>query len=349
MSKIFLMRWNPAISSYKLDVYHHNCEDFPDGFCIDWSVWDYQKTHTGDCFEMMPVGEYKPGIVFYGVFNSDPYQDEDWAGTNKKRYYVLMECLGFNPEDDPIITDEELGCQITEVDWMHGHSGVVLGEKESQRLIGLLKSKVNNFSFQPRVTCVDNSFYGSERLQDILEKFHNYHPFIHSKNDKGYDWLESDEDWSRCLVIPNPSEGKYDIEIETQGEFILYFAGSHSHYENNEESYQVMIEDVEEIIKNRRCAYSCKYENWCWCVGMAKLQPSIDEVKEFLKEDDEYFIRMLAEHTEKPVKKDGVLSIELSFFDSTFNKRFSFRLEELSDKVEEYRMRQEKVIVQSRL
>ena len=39
------MRWNPVISSYKLEVYHRNCEDFPDGFRMDWSVWDYQEAY----------------------------------------------------------------------------------------------------------------------------------------------------------------------------------------------------------------------------------------------------------------------------------------------------------------
>lgn len=149
MSNLFLMRWNPAISSYKLDVYHRNCKDFPDGFCIDWSVWNYQKAHTEDYFVMMRVGEYKPGIVFYGVFVSDPYQDEDWAGTDKKRHYVLMDCFGFNHADDPIITNEELESHIPGVEWMHGPSGVVLGEQEAEKLIELLESKVENFSFCP--------------------------------------------------------------------------------------------------------------------------------------------------------------------------------------------------------
>ncbi|MCR4920648.1 MAG: hypothetical protein K5945_02935 [Bacteroidaceae bacterium] len=39
------------------------------------------KRHTGDD---------KAGIVFNGLFISDPYPDEDWAGSTKRSMYVDM-------------------------------------------------------------------------------------------------------------------------------------------------------------------------------------------------------------------------------------------------------------------
>lgn len=149
MAKIFLMRWDPAISSYKLDVYHRNCKDFPDGFRIDWSVWDYGEANSGDCFVMMRVGEYKPGIVFYGTFVSDPYADEDWAGSNKKRQYVLMDCFGFNKNDEPIITADAIHSAVPEIDWMHGHSGEVLPEDIAVSITRMLEDRVSDFAFNP--------------------------------------------------------------------------------------------------------------------------------------------------------------------------------------------------------
>ena len=52
---------------------------------------------------------------------------------------------------------------------------------------------------------------------------------------------------------------------------------------------------------------------------------------------------MLAEYTEKDLREDGILTIELRYFDSRLNKTFSFRLDELSEKVEQYKKRQMEV------
>lgn len=336
------MRWNPAISSYKLDIYHHNCKDFPGGFRIDWSVWDYSEANYGDYFVMMRVGDYKPGIVFYGTFVSDPYADEDWAGTDKKRMYVLMDCFGFTDNDEPVIGAEEIERMIPGIDWMHGHSGVVLSEEIAEKIAHMLEERVDGFSFNPGEDDYE-TFEGSDKLPELMDKFAEFSPSIHSRDEEDYDWLESDEDWSRCLLIPNPNLGGQDIEVETRGEFILYFAGSHVHYENDNDAYQALQEDISDIIKGKTCAYSCMYDDWAWSRGMTSVQPSEEGVKEFLRDDDEYFIRMLAEYTEKDLREDGILTIELRYFDSRLNKTFSFRLDELSEKVEKYKKRQMEV------
>lgn len=149
MPKLFLMRWNPTISSYKLDVYHQNCEDFPDRFRIDWSVWSYEQAEYGDYFVMMRVGDYKPGIVFYGLFVSDTYTDEDWAGTDKERHYVLMDCFGFLENDEPIISEAVIQKEIPEIEWGHGHSGVVLPEEISEQVTRMLAERNPGFTYIP--------------------------------------------------------------------------------------------------------------------------------------------------------------------------------------------------------
>lgn len=128
--------------------------------------------------------------------------------------------------------------------------------------------------------------------------------------------------------------------METSGEFILYFAGPHAHYENDIDGYGALQEDISDILSGKTCAYSCMYEDWAWSRGLTSVQSSKENIKDFLRDNNEYFIRMLAEYTEKDVKEDGVLTIELHCFDPQFNKTFKFRLDELSDKVEEYKKRQ---------
>lgn len=339
------MRWNPAISSYKLEVYHRNCEEFPDGLRIDWSIWDYQEAQIDDNFVMMRVGDYKPGIVFFGKFVSDPYVDDDWAGSDKKRQYVLMDCFGFKEDDEPLISPAALYEVMPEIDWLHGHSGVVLADNIAERLHDMLSELLPGFSFNPDTPANGSieyeAFEASDYLSELMRKFEYLSPSIHSREEEGYDWLESDDDWSRCLLIPNPNSGGQSIEIETCGEFVLYFAGSHAHYFGEKEGYEELIEDISNIIEGKMCAYSCKYEDWLCCGGLTCLRPLQEDVKEYLRSDNEYDIRMLANYIEKDVKKDGIYKIDLRFFDPKMNATFSFRLDELSDKIDEYRKIQE--------
>lgn len=342
MANIILMRWNPAISSYKLDVYHRNCADFPYGFRIDWSVWDYQEVHAGDYFVMMRVGDYNPGIVFYGNIVSEPYADEDWAGTDKKRYYVMMDCFGFTPDDQPIISAEELQNEIPTIDWMHGHSGVLLPEQIAEAITQALEKQVQYFTYDPDDNA-DGWFDAVDKLPELMERFKRFAPSIHTCGEEEYDWLDSDEEWCKCLLIPNPANDGNDIEVATEGEFILYFAGSHAHFDNDNEGYAHLLECIEGIVSGKECAYSCMYEGWGWSSGLNTLEPSEECVKEFLKKDDEYFIRMLGEYTERDVRVDGIITLELRYFDSRKNKTFAFRLDELSDRIGEYRAHQDEL------
>lgn len=51
---------------------------------MNWSVYEWEKAHKGDHYYMLRTGDDKAGIVFRGVFTSDPYPGEDWAGNGKK-------------------------------------------------------------------------------------------------------------------------------------------------------------------------------------------------------------------------------------------------------------------------
>ena len=44
----FILFWNPAISSYKLDDFQREMEDVSE-FCHDmnWSIWEHNKAHKG--------------------------------------------------------------------------------------------------------------------------------------------------------------------------------------------------------------------------------------------------------------------------------------------------------------
>ncbi len=90
--KKYLMRWNPSISSFTEKDFKESVEDMIHGsmFRMNWSIHEWEEARRGDIFYMMRVGDDKAGIVFNGLFISDPYPSDDWAGSTKRRMYVDM-------------------------------------------------------------------------------------------------------------------------------------------------------------------------------------------------------------------------------------------------------------------
>ncbi len=135
MPKTYLMRWNPAISSFKLDEYRNAVVEYDGEFYMNWSIYEYEEAQEGDVYYMLRVGEGNTGIVWRGVFTSDTYLSHDWAGTSKKRYYVDITCEeAAHPESRPHMTTEELQEAIPDIDWTKGHSGELLTEEQAQKL-----------------------------------------------------------------------------------------------------------------------------------------------------------------------------------------------------------------------
>jgi hypothetical protein len=134
-SKTYLLRWNPAISSFRLDDYRKATEERPNGFGMNWSVYEWEEAHEGDHFYMLRTGDDKAGIVFRGDFTSEPYPGEDWAGKGKQRYYMDMVCYGSVPADErPPLSIDVLEKTIPDINWQRGHSGELLSEEDAAKL-----------------------------------------------------------------------------------------------------------------------------------------------------------------------------------------------------------------------
>lgn len=137
--RTFLLRWNPAISSFRMEDYLDAIGRFKDGWQMDWSIHDWKDARKGDRFFMLREGDgVNPGIIFRGLFASDPYEDDDWRGTDTKRHYVEIECWDAkHPDEAPWITPEELDEYNPGPDWRSGHSGELLPPEQANRLEGL--------------------------------------------------------------------------------------------------------------------------------------------------------------------------------------------------------------------
>ncbi len=133
--KTYLLRWNPAISSSKLDDYRDAVIRFNRYFRYDWSIYEYEEAQEGDRYYMVRVGQGNTGILWRGEFLSDPYKGRDWAGTSRQRYYVDISCEdAVLPEERPHMTTEELQEAIPEIDWTQGHSGELITDSQAEKL-----------------------------------------------------------------------------------------------------------------------------------------------------------------------------------------------------------------------
>jgi len=141
----YLLRWNPLISSFKLDEYREATTKCPDGFSLNWSVYEWEHAEEGDHYYMLRTGDDKAGIIFWGWFTSDPFEGEDWAGKGQPRHYMDMVSVdAVGADDEPRITVEELEAAIPNVDWRKGHSGELLSPEDAQTLRELFNSKLES-------------------------------------------------------------------------------------------------------------------------------------------------------------------------------------------------------------
>lgn len=156
----FILMWNPAISSYKMEYLESEMEDFPYSD-YNWSVWEHEKAHEGDRFFLVRVGEGNTGVVMSGYFSSDPYEGEDWSGKGRKTFYMDMAPDHiFHPEKTDILTTEQLTAAIPDFDWTGGHSGRMLTEEQAERLETL---------WEKFLAGVDDSVYEDDEIACRME------------------------------------------------------------------------------------------------------------------------------------------------------------------------------------
>lgn len=136
--KTYILFWNPAISSYKLEDFQREMEDYDAD--MNWSVWEYENACAGDRFFMVRCGSGKTGICMSGYFSSDPYKGEDWSGRGRVTYYMDLEPdYMINPDYLPILSTLDLIREVPGFDWNGGHSGRLLDAKLAEKLETLWK------------------------------------------------------------------------------------------------------------------------------------------------------------------------------------------------------------------
>ena len=137
--KLYVLRWNPLISSFKDEHFRsflgrlgrRGCP----GLDMDWSIYEPEQLEVGDWFIFCRVGTEHDGIVGLGTFSSVPYPGGSWRRDGKIIMYADMQFLLLQENRDTgLWTAEALEKEFPEIGWHGGHAGVPLSPEVSERL-----------------------------------------------------------------------------------------------------------------------------------------------------------------------------------------------------------------------
>lgn len=248
MNAVILM-WNPEISSFKMDDFQRGMKEF-NHFRLNWSVWEYENVHQYDRFFMVRVGGNHTGIVMSGLIESIPYKGKDWSGKGREVYYVdLRPSVMVNPNSSLLMTTEELSAHFPAFEWTGGHSGRVLSEEDSVKLMNLWElhqdGHLDEFR-DSRLARQDDDIDPVYKLYSMKAFLKDYAYDVHTHSDEGYDYLE---DISYCITLKNPDGEELFIDLE--GEFTLSYGGWHTHYFASNSEFECLKEDIISILTNK--------------------------------------------------------------------------------------------------
>ena len=249
MNAVILL-WNPEISSFKMDDFLNGMKNF-NRFGLNWSVWEHEKVHQYNHFFMLRVSGDNTGIVMSGLITSAPYKGEDWSGKGREVYYVdLRPAVMVNPDSDLLMTTEELSAHFPTFDWTGGHSGRVLSEEDSVKLMNLweLHQDEHHDEFKNSLLAQrdDEAIDPVYKLYCMKAFLKDYCYEVHTNADEGYDYLD---DVSYCLTLRN-TDGE-ELFIDLEGEFTLSYGGWHTHYFASDSEYECLKEDIISILTSK--------------------------------------------------------------------------------------------------
>lgn len=170
--KLYIMRWNPSISSYTLNDFETDFQKFKDYKPMDmnWSIRDYKEVVHKDLFIMCRVGGKDDGVVWAGFLDHFPYQFEYDNGRLGKTRYIDMSVLFMQrTEKTKILSAEELTKNIPEIDWTHGHSGVLIDTVTAEKIARYIGNELLKID-----DCEDFKFEEFSQKQYVISDFVGY-------------------------------------------------------------------------------------------------------------------------------------------------------------------------------
>lgn len=136
-ARLFVMRWNPAVSSFDEDTWREGFARLHrrEPTIMDWNAWDWRDIREGDWALWCRVGGEKDGIVGLWRLTGEVEEGASWRGDGKTLHYAWGEILMMNePSATGLFGAEEMERVAPEVDWHGGHAGVKVDGAVAEKL-----------------------------------------------------------------------------------------------------------------------------------------------------------------------------------------------------------------------
>lgn len=126
-ARLFLLRWNPAVSSYGEEEFWGDFGTVRRGHPapMDWNARDWRDIREGDWALWCRVGGERDGVVGLWRFTGVVREGTSWRGDGKTLHYALGEIMMVQePAETGLFGAEEMAAVAPELDWHGGHAGV---------------------------------------------------------------------------------------------------------------------------------------------------------------------------------------------------------------------------------
>ena len=330
----FILRWNPTVSSYKMEDHKAVCENRqPNCNCSDWSIHDWKKLKIGDAFVLCQVGTDKDGVAAIGKFISDAYEEDSRCKDGTKKHYA-DEHFFYNIDRDieTILSAENLAKEFPDIDWHGGHSGILLDSKTADALIARIDLELKNLQDFKNTTFSDflqndNRFLPIdpfEKREELLKLFASYNPIVDH-----YHWVDTFDDYYGYEFIikkPKPKNAYDYIAIDFVDEdkkISLCFEGWGQTFDMIGREYNICLEKLKNLLENKACILvAMKQKEECAWVFSEKQFTKASGKMSIL---DEFALRYQDLQKEYPCFHFSEISqINVVYWDST--RSFTIRL-----------------------
>jgi hypothetical protein len=123
--KIFLLRWNPAISSWTDEMFRKALAECREGpTAMDWSIREWESVERGDLAVLCRVGTDADGIVAVGWLDGQVEEADSWRRDGGKCHYAFFWMrFAQDPAQTGLLMAADLEKKVPGIDWHGGYSG----------------------------------------------------------------------------------------------------------------------------------------------------------------------------------------------------------------------------------
>ena len=283
---LFLLRWNPNISSWKDADFRKALADSRKGpVAMDWSIREWEKLEAWDWAVLCRVGTDADGIVAIGRFDGRVEEADSWRKDGSRCHYAFF---WMSVVQDPLQTGrllaDTLERTVPGIDWHGGHSGVAVSSDRAPALACAIADALERGPVLPNAKPFSNLPYGPGELarslrfdfcpESLLDEFRRALPghriTLHREGDPDG---ESPDCGDIRILVANP-RGGCPLRIDLGGEPTVFFGGWHAHFLDRDDEWNVLVDDAKKIVAGSMRAYVIS-SNGRW-YGSRSAEPRFD-------------------------------------------------------------------------